>query len=709
MATQQDALTWLRVALGGTAGGPPRNPPVDFRDGQWEAIDQLVNQRGRVLCVQRTGWGKSMVYFVAAKLMREQGAGPTLIVSPLLALMRNQIEAAQRLNLRAETINSTNTDDWHAVRQRLLNDEIDLLLISPERLANDDFVSNTLLPIAARIGLLVIDEAHCISDWGHDFRPDYRRIGQILRLLPRNIAVLATTATANHRVVEDVGNQLGGGVLVQRGSLIRESLALQAMRLANPAQRLAWMADHIPKLPGSGIVYTLTTRDADRVARWLRENDIEAHAYHSDKPDEERQSLEAALLSNQIKCLVATTALGMGYDKPDLGFVIHYQTPGSVVFYYQQVGRAGRAIDEAFGVLLSGDEENEINAYFRDTAFPPEWQIERILNALDGCETDGMTVRELERVANLRQSQITKVLKLLVVEDAAPVVKIESKWSRTAQSYQLNRERIEHLSHQREQEWGEMQAYIEGQQCLMQFLAAALDDPLAQPCGKCAVCRSEPVVSTAISESRLIKAQRFVRQSEMVLELPKQWDLSALPVYARQFSWNKANIPPHLRGEPGRILSRWGEPVWGERVSKGKTARHFGDDLVAASAELIRERWSMSPIPAWVTCIPSTRHPDLVPDFARRLAAVLGIPFRPVMIKTRHTEEQKEMENRYHQCHNLDGAFAVDASGVDVTGPVLLVDDVFDSGWTMTLATALFRQAGSGLVYPYALAATTAK
>lgn len=701
MTTQTEALTWLRIALA--------SPSVDFRDGQWQAIDQLVNQRGRVLCVQRTGWGKSMVYFVSAKLMREQGAGPTLIVSPLLALMRNQIEAANRLNLRAETINSTNPDDWRAVRQRLLNDEIDLLLISPERLANDDFVTHTLLPIAARIGLLVIDEAHCISDWGHDFRPDYRRIGQILRLLPRNIAVLATTATANRRVEADVSDQLGSGVLVQRGPLVRESLALQVMRLRNPAERLAWMADQIPSLPGSGIVYTLTTRDADRVAQWLRENDIAAHAYHAGKTDEERQSLERALLENRIKCLVATTALGMGYDKPDLGFVVHYQTPGSVVFYYQQVGRAGRAIDEAFGVLLSGDEEDKINAYFRDTAFPPEWQIARILTALEDCEADGMTVRELERVANLRQSQIEKVLKLLVVEDAAPVVKIESRWSRTAQPFRLNQQRIEHLSRQRELEWAQMQAYIEGRQCLMQFLAAALDDPQAQPCGKCAVCQGAPVVSPIISDVRLIKAQRFVRQSEMLLDLKKQWDISALPMYSGKFSWSKANIPQNLRGEAGRILSRWGEPVWGERVAKGKAEGRFADDLVAASAELIQTRWVMESPPAWVTCIPSTRHPDLVPDFAMRLATSLGIPFRSALTKTRHTEEQKGMENRFHQCRNLDGAFAVQASGPELVGPVLLVDDVFDSGWTLTLAVALLRQAGSGPVYPFALATTTAK
>lgn len=343
MTMREKALRWLRTAIG--------NPAVDFRDGQWEAIDQLVTQRGRVLCVQRTGWGKSMVYFVAAKLMREQGAGPTLIISPLLALMRNQVDAANRLKLRAETVNSTNVDDWKEVRRRLLADEIDLLLISPERLANDDFVENTLMPIAARIGLLVIDEAHCISDWGHDFRPDYRRIGQILRLLPGNIAVLATTATANRRVEADVKQQLGGAVLIQRGPLVRESLALQTLRFANPAQRLAWLADHVAELPGSGIVYTLTTRDADRVAYWLREN--------------------------------------------------------------------------------------------------------------------GMSVREIEHAVNLRQSQIEKVLKLLVVEKSSPVVRIGGKWNRTAQPSSLDKPRIEHLTHQRELEWAQMKSYLSNQQCLI--------------------------------------------------------------------------------------------------------------------------------------------------------------------------------------------------------------------------------------------------
>lgn len=699
MATRAEALQHLRQAMA--------IPTLEFRDGQWEAIDHIVNQRGKVLCVQRTGWGKSMVYFVSAKLMRGEGAGATVIISPLLALMRNQIEAAQRLGLRARTVNSTNRQDWDQVRDELLADSVDLLLISPERLANDEFVANTLQPIAARVGLLVIDEAHCISDWGHDFRPDYRRIGQVLARLPRNIAVLATTATANQRVARDVAAQLGGGVSVQRGPLVRESLALQSIQMPGPAERLAWLADHIPALPGSGIVYTLTTRDADRVAEWLRGNGVDAHAYHSGKPDEERQALEQALLTNDIKCLVATTALGMGYDKPDLTFVVHYQTPGNVVAYYQQVGRAGRAIPDAYGVLLSGEEEDDINEYFRDSAFPPEWQVNRILEALDAAD-EGMKVRELERAVNLRQSQIEKVLKLLVVEPQSPVMRIEGAWYRTPNPFQLDLQRIEHLTRQRESEWGQMKQYLANERCLMAFLADALDDANPTACGRCAVCLGQPVLPTVVQRATLIEAQRFVRHSEMLLELKKQWDMDALPNYRAAFGWAKQNIPQHLRGEDGRVLSRWGEPVWGDLVAQGKAQRHFDDELVAAAVDLIRNRWPEVSAVRWVTCIPSTRHPTLVADFAARLACALELPFLPVIAKSRETEPQKNMENRFHQCHNLDGAFQVHVQP-GTEAPVLLVDDVVDSAWTLTLASALLLQSGTSTVFPFALATTATK
>ena len=699
MATRQDALADLRTAMGSTT--------ADFRDGQWEAIEHIVNRRGRVLCVQRTGWGKSMVYFVAARLMRAQGAGVTLIISPLLALMRNQVAAAQRLALRARSVNSTNRDEWQAVRDELMQDRVDLLLISPERLANDEFVAGILQPIASRIGLLVVDEAHCISDWGHDFRPDYRRIGQVLSRLPDNIAVLATTATANQRVERDVAAQLGAAAVVQRGPLRRDSLSLQNLRLPSAAQRLAWLADRIPQLQGSGIVYALTTRDADRIAEWLVMQGIDAHAYHAGKADEERQRLEQRLLDNDIKCLVATTALGMGYDKPDLSFVIHYQAPGNVVAYYQQVGRAGRAIAQAFGVLLSGDEEDDINAYFRETAFPPEWQVERILQALAAADA-GLKLPALEQAVNLRHSQIEKVLKLLVVEPQSPVLRVDGTWFRTAHPFSLDRDRIQHLLHQREAEWQEMQAYLSNECCLMQFLAQALDDADAGRCGRCAVCLGRPPLAEASGRDTLIAAQRFTRHSEQPLELKKQWDLSALAHYRGEHGWSARNIPLGLRAEPGRSLSRWGEPVWGELVKQGRDAASFDQELVEAAADLIRHRWPEGRQAAWVTCVPSLRQPALVPDFARRLALALGIPFKPVLLKRHETEPQRGMDNRFHQCNNLDGAFSVQPeAGIDA--PVLLVDDLVDSGWTLTLAAALLRQAGTGRVLPLALASSASR
>ena len=411
------------------------DPTARFRDGQWEAIDALINRRKKLMVIQRTGWGKSSVYFISTRILRDRGAGPTVIVSPLLALMRNQIEAADRLGLRAETINSANQGNWPEIKQAMLADRVDAILISPERLSNEAFVEEVLMPVANRVGLLVVDEVHCISDWGHDFRPDYRRLVNVLRQMPPNMPVLGTTATANNRVIKDVQAQLGN-IEIQRGPLVRDSLALQTLRLSDQASRLAWLARHIPELPGTGIVYVLTKRDAEQVAAWLNQQGIVAKAYYSGVEHEEfecsdqyRQYLENLLLRNEIEVLVATTALGMGYDKPDLGFVIHYQAAGSVVAYYQQVGRAGRAIEKAYGVLLSGREDKDIHEYFRRSAFPDERDANVILETL--ADHDGLSVHQLEQYLNLRYGQIDKVLKILSVENPAPAIKEGSKWYRT--------------------------------------------------------------------------------------------------------------------------------------------------------------------------------------------------------------------------------------------------------------------------------------
>ncbi len=695
MTDRLHALSLLRQAIGSEA--------VDFRHGQWEAIDALVNRRERCLVVQRTGWGKSMVYFVATKILRGQGGGPTLIVSPLLALMRNQIDAGQRLGISAATINSTNRNEWAASQRDLVQNKTDLLLISPERLANDDFVEDVLTPMAGHVGLFVVDETHCISDWGHDFRPDYRRLVNIIQRIPGNVPILGTTATANSRVIKDIQHQLGD-LVVQRGPLARETLALQTIRIPTQTGRLAWLVDHINELPGTGIIYTLTRRDANHVADWLKEYGVSAEAYYSDVTADNfndsnsyRQHLEQRLLNNDLKALVATTALGMGYDKPDLGFVVHFQTPGSIVAYYQQVGRAGREIQSALGVLLSGDEDDDVQEFFRRSAFPSESSVQSVLHALESH--DGLSVRELETIVNLRNGQIEHLLKYLSVENPAPVIKVGSMWRRTPVQYQMDREKIRRLTLQREVEWQEIQSYIDEEGCLMKRLAEALDDTAPQECGKCARCLGRPLVSPSFARETAIAAARFLRHSEFSLECNKQVPSGAFTHYELH-----GNLPMHLRAEIGRTLSRWGDAGWGRVVAEGKDTGRLPDELVDAAIEMLEERWRPSPPPTWVTCVPSMKNPHLVPDYARRLAVALDLPFAQAVAKTRDNNPQKEQQNRFHQCRNLDGVFAIQDSIPN--GPVLLVDDVTDSGWTLTIVAALLRQAGSGPVYPLALASS---
>ena len=692
------AIDLLRTAL--------NNPEGRFRDGQWEAIDALVNHRQKLLVLQRTGWGKSLVYFISIHIFRNWSMGPTIIVSPLLALMRNQIESARLLNINAVTMNSTNRNERQTTTQQILANQVDCLLISPERLANDDFVTTVLQPILNRIALVVVDEAHCISDWGHDFRPDYRRIVNILRQLPINTPVLGTTATANNRVIEDIRAQVGD-VQIQRGSLLRESLALQNILLPDQASRLAWLAQTIPSISGTGIIYTLTTYDAEQVASWLSQNGVDSKAYHasicnSDFTDSDayRQYLEDLLLHNGLKALVATTALGMGYDKPDLGFVIHYQAPASIVAYYQQVGRAGRAVDNALGVLMCGTEDEDIHAYFRRSSFPPLEQVNEIVEAL--AKHDGLTLREIEAYTNLRYGQIEKVLKLLSMESSAPIIKVGSQWRKTAIPFEIDQQRIASLTHQREQEWMEVQEYAASQSCLMRYLRNVLDDADPSICGKCAPCLKKVIIDTQIDPLMVQRAARFMQHTEMRIIPNKQVAANAFIEYGF-----RGNLPAHLQAQEGRVLSRWGDSGWGTKVANDKRDNHFRSELVDAVAEMIAGRWKLQDFPTWVCCVPSLNHPELVPDFAKRLAIKLSLPFVDVVHKSRTNQPQKVQQNRFHQCQNLDGVFRI--TKPVTTGSVLLVDDIVDSGWTLTVIAILLLQAGSGPVYPVALASTSIK
>lgn len=683
---RERALELLRA---GTA-----NPGATFREGQEEAIRHLVAGNGRLLVVEKTGWGKSSVYFIATKMLRERGMGPALLISPLLSLMRNQIEAAERMGVRAATIHSDNMERWSEVEAEVSNGKVDILLISPERLANPRFQSEVLDRISATISLLVIDEAHCISDWGHDFRPHYRLIEGIIGGLPSNLRLLATTATANNRVMDDLKEILGADLTTQRGELARPSLFLQTVRLPGQAERLAWLAGVLPTIEGSGIIYTLTIRDAHKVAEWLAERGIHAAPY-TGQSGEERPALEQALLKNEYKALVATTSLGMGFDKPDLAFVIHYQMPGSVVAYYQQVGRAGRSLSAAYGVLLSGSEEIRINNFFIESAFPTRQEVKDLLGALEASET-GLSIPSLLARVNITKGRIEKALQLLSLESPAPVVKEGPRWMRTAAALpQTFWERTDRLTSLRREEQAQMREYVALESGHMEFLIAALDgEPrnFTPP-------RLHALPST-VDRGLLDAAHRFLRRTGFPLEARKQWPAGGLPRMDV-----KGNIPQDKRAEDGKFLCHWGDAGWGDDVRRGKYSDgRFSNALLGEMVRLYGQ-WAPDPAPTWVTCIPSLRHPDLVPDFARRLAERLGLPFASAMERTDQRPEQKDMANSSQQARNVDGALKIVDEPVS-DGPVLLVDDMVDSKWTLTVAAYLLKKAGSGEVYPIALAST---
>lgn len=682
-------------------------PEARLREDQWTAIEALVVQRRRALVVQRTGWGKSAVYFIAARLLRSQGRGPTVIVSPLLALMRNQVAAARRAGVIAETINSGNVTEWDEIHQRVAAGGVDVLLVSPERLNNPDFRDSVLPKLAADAGLVVVDEAHCISDWGHDFRPDYRRIRTLIADLGEDIPVLATTATANDRVVTDVATQIGTDTLVLRGTLDRESLHLSVVRIDDAVQRTTWLSRQLGELPGSGIIYTLTVAAAHDLADVLADHGYPVAAYTGRTEPGERETLEQALLDNDVKALVATSALGMGFDKPDLGFVVHVGAPSSPIAYYQQVGRAGRGLvasgsgpsNRAEVILLPGPEDRRIWNYFASVAFPREQVVRSVLAALD-YERPLSTVA-LEPLVELSRSRLEMVLKVLDVDGA--VRRVRGGWLATGQPWTYDTERYERLDRAREAEQNAMLEYQSTTECRMNFLRRQLDDPGLAPdapgCGRCDNCTGRRFdVSVDADEVATIRA-RLDRPGIDLLPR-KQWPtgLSKLGV---PLSGKISDGP-----EVGRVLGRLSDLGWGQRLRTLLDAPDgpAPDHIVDACIAVLRE-WNWTQRPGAVMALQSATHPALAADLAARLARIGRLTDLGVL----HTRPDRPPVSAANSAHRVAALFdsweTPDLTGLDT--PVLLVDTHTDTGWTLTLAARTLRHAGAPAVLPFALATPT--
>lgn len=683
LISESDAVHCLRECTDDTA---------EFRPQQWEAIDRLANNQERLLIVQRTGWGKSIVYFITTKALRDHGAGPTLVISPLLSLMRNQINDAEAdLGLYAVTINSNNADEWNTVKKSVRKGKCDLLLISPERLANPEFRDGVLHEMEQEIGMLVIDEAHCISDWGHDFRPDYRRIRDMVERLPDDTPIAATTATANNRVVDDVTEQLPGMTSL-RGSLMRESLKIQSLKFSEQQERLAWLAENVSATMYSGIIYCLTHTDVKDVATWLQDYGVNVLPYHGGMDGDRREQLEAKLMDNEVDALVATNALGMGFNKPDLGYVIHFQRPPNLIRYYQEIGRAGRNLDEAYAFVLTCDQDDEIARYFIENSFPDPGEFNQVLNTLAASD-EPLYKRQLLKRLDISYSQIEKCLDILRVDGA--LTRGEDGFIRTGGEWTYKQKRYKEITEQRRRELTRIQEFVSTDDCLMRFIAEELDDTLDEPCGQCANCDQNFLPEKVFDDELIERAQAFYRDDGWQIIEPR----SQLPKKHGTFEW----IPDSECLEPGRALTRYNGPGWGEQVQYGKMKNgQFGPELVDAAVDLIETTWAPTPEPKWITSVPSTSAEGLVSDAANRIATKLGIPCDPVVERVTKTKPQAELSNSYQQCWNVQGAFEVSDSVRD--GAVLLIDDVFGSRWTLTEVGRALRRTGSGPVLPFTFA-----
>jgi ATP-dependent DNA helicase RecQ len=671
-------------------------PTAVLRDDQKEAVLALVQDRRRVLVVQRTGWGKSAVYFLAAKLIREMGGGPTILVSPLLALMRDQLANARRMGLAAETINSSNTDEWHHIHTQISADTVDLLAISPERLNNMTFAEEVLPDLAQRSGMVVIDEAHCISQWGHDFRPDYLRIRDALVRIAPDTPVLATTATATDWVVHDVASQLGTQPVTLRGTLDRASLALSVVELPSAAHRLAWLAENIPSMEGSGIVYCLTQSAAEESAKWLSSQDIDAHPYTGGMDSDQREHLEQRLQQNDIKVLCATSALGMGFDKPDLGFAINLGAPSSITSYYQMVGRAGRALEHAHGVLLPGPEDLRVWRWFDSISFPPRPLAESVVNILASSDSP-MTEAKIEALVDIRRTRLIALLKVLDVEGA--VKRVAGGWVRTENEWKYNQERYDRVRAAREQDQQHVLQYQNTQSCRMVFLRKALDDPELTDdwrCNKCDRCIGAVTVMPA--NELVAMANEQSRDREIAIPARKRWPTG--------IAERSGNIKKEQQAADGRALSESGGLGWNTVVDDllDDASATPSPELVTAIGKALK-RWEWPEgRPTWITYIPSARRPQLIAQIAEDLGRRGKLPVFDVIKRTREAPPQHKMNNSAHQAANVGGAFSIELPSEGVPqGPALVLDDTWRSGWTMTVVADLLRSEYVDAVYPFVL------
>ena len=652
-----------------------------FHRGQHTIIEQLVQGR-RILAIQQTGWGKSLCYQMASLYYPYL----TIVFSPLKALMRDQCQRCNDVYDIPSAIVSSDFSEAEndATLRQAVEGEIKVLYIAPERLSNivwQNYISQM------RISMIVIDEAHCISTWGHDFRPDYRRIVRLLDAIPKSTAVLALTATANKRVEVDILQQMGVGVQVLRGSMLRSNLHLHVIHVKGDQEKLSYLAEILPYTLGTGIIYTATRPDTEIVAAFLQCQGLAAEYYHAGRDNDVRQEIEQKLMANHYKVVCSTNALGMGIDKRDIRFIIHYHIPGSPIQYYQEIGRAGRDGQVAQCVLLYDPEDLRIQEHFINQAKPASMQYATILSHLE-ANAGGLGQNEIMRITGFSQTATRIILKDL--QDQGFIERDAKKryFAATDRPGQIDFSGYDIIRQQKLRELSDIQRYALHQGCYMTYLTTYLGDSLGSACGACGQCQPTNFFTMQVSESVQEATQRFLEDGY----LPRIEKRGTTKTPAHEAGWA---LSSHGTSRIGRLV----------RACKYENAGPFPLSLVARAVDVLRTRYPIAEING-VIGIPPTRSGTLVEDFARQVAAGVNREYLPVLVKVRETLEQKYLKNRLQKEDNVKGAFAVQSPELVAGRTILLIDDIYNSGRMLQEAGRTLIRAGARVVYPLTITRT---
>ncbi len=655
-----------------------------FYDEQWEAIRRLLNGE-RILMIQRTGFGKSLCYQFPAT----QFSGITVIFSLLIALMRDQVKALNNKGVSARYINSEQSaEENSSTIQDALNGKVKILYIAPERQENMEWIEATR---KMNLSMVVIDEAHTISVWGHDFRPAFRRIINLVKLLPQSLPVLATTATATKRVQHDIEQQIGGKLTTIRGLLVRDNFKLYAIKVHSEDEKLVWLAQNLNRIEGTGLIYTGTRVGTEIYAKWLAANGINAINYNAGHDADTRKDIENGLMQNRYKCVVSTNALGMGIDKPDIRFIIHTQIPASPIHYYQEIGRAGRD-GKPTTIILFYNESKDENGIEEDYKLPKAFidgarpSREKYLKAIEALKQEPLTERGLMKATNLKQTQI-RVIKADLIDQG--IVREVVNGRNKILEYQfgakeLDTKAFEDLRNAKLKDLDAMVGYVNTSKPRMQYLCEFLDDDFNVNYSNCDNTNLNKL-TVAFTDDWRDRLINFRESYFPVLEVESRSSNIVNGVAASYYG--VSNV--------GSALHR----------SKYENGGDFPDFLLRLTLKAFRKTYSNTRFD-WVLYVPPTHSGDLVKNFAVKFASVIKVPISHKLVKIRQTSEQKVFQNGWLKQDNVKDAFSY-MSPEEIYGKrIILLDDIFDSGATMKEIGKMLTAMGAETIVPVAIAKT---